>query len=114
MMAKTKQTVDESTKRKVRPALSPEARENQLISHAVDLVDQRLLNGTASSQETVHLLKLGSSKNKRELRKLEAEIKLAESRAEAIKDQKKSEEMFKEAIEAMKRYSGHGDDEYYD
>lgn len=114
MMAKTKKTVDESTKRKVRPALSPEARENQLISHAVDLVEQRLLNGTASSQETVHFLKLGSSKNKLELRKLEAEIKLAESRAEAIKDQKKSEEMFKEAIEAMKRYSGHGDDEYYD
>ena len=58
-----------------RPALTPEARENQLISYAVDLVEQRLLNGTASSQETTHFLKLGSMKNRLEMQKLEEENK---------------------------------------
>ena len=59
--------------RKVRPALNPEARENQLIALAVDLVEQRLLDGTASSQETTHFLKLGSMKNQLEMEKLREE-----------------------------------------
>lgn len=113
-MSKAKKTVDDAQKKRVRPALSPEARENQLISYAVDLVEQRLLNGTASSQETVHFLRLGSSKAKLEKQKLEAETKLAESKAESIREQKKTEEKFEAAIKAMKKYSGHGDDEDYD
>jgi hypothetical protein len=60
-MAKAKASSSGSTKR-IRPALNPEARENQLISLAIDLVEQRLLDGTASSQETTHFLKLGSMK----------------------------------------------------
>ena len=52
--------------KKIRPALTPEARENQMISLAMDLVEQRLLNGTASSQETTHFLKLGTAKEKLE------------------------------------------------
>ena len=57
MMAKVKN--DNTPKRKIRPALTPEARENQLIALAVDLVEKRLIEGTASSKETTHLLKLG-------------------------------------------------------
>ena len=65
-MAKTKKTTSNPS-RKMRPALTPEARENQLISLAVDLVEQRLIDGTASSQETTHFLKLGSMKNRLEM-----------------------------------------------
>ena len=61
-MAKVKQSTSSNTTRKIRPAISPEARENQLIALAVDLVEQRLLTGTASSHETTHFLKLGSTK----------------------------------------------------
>ena len=59
-MAKAKKADSTKTTRKIRPALTPEARENQMIALAVDLVEQRLLDGTASSQETTHFLKLGS------------------------------------------------------
>ena len=105
-MAKVKEN---GTSRKRRPAISPEARENQLISLAVDLVEQRLLDGTASSQETTHFLKLGSSKNRLELEKLEEENKLLRAKTENLQSQKKTEEMFVEAINAFRRYSGQGD-----
>ena len=69
-MAKvTKTKPSNSPRKKRRPALSPEARENQLIALAVDLVEQRLIDGTASSQETTHFLKLGSTKNQLEMAK---------------------------------------------
>ena len=97
----------------IRPALTPETRENQLISLAVDLVEQRLLDGTASSQETTHFLKLGSMKNRLEMKKLEEENKLLQARTEALQSAKKQEELFEEAIKAMKRYSGNGDPDEY-
>ena len=111
-MAKSKKSLNKTpTPRK--PALSPEARENQLISYAVDLVEQRLLNGTASSQETTHFLKLGSMKNRLEMQKLEEENKLLQARTEALQSAKRQEELFEEAIKAMKRYSGNGDPDEY-
>lgn len=106
-MAKVKTTNTEPTK-KIRPALTPEARENQLISLAVDLVEQRLLDGTASSQETTHFLKLGSMKNQLEMKKLEEENKLLVAKTEALQSQKHIEELYADAIAAMRSYSGHG------
>lgn len=100
--------------RKIRPALSPEARENQMIALAVDLVEQRLLDGTASSQETTHFLKLGSTKNRLEMEKLQEENRLLKAKTEALQSAKRVEELYSEAIKAMRRYSGQGsdDDEY--
>ena len=98
---------------KIRPALTPEARENQLISLAVDLVEQRLLDGTASSQETTHFLKLGSMKNRLEMEKLQEENKLLQARTEALQSAKRVEELYSEAISAMRRYSGNGDPDEY-
>ena len=103
-----------SEPRKIRPALTPEARENQMIALAVDLVAQRLLDGTASSQETTHFLKLGSMKNRLEMEKLQEENRLLKARTEALQSAKRVEELYSEAIKAMRRYSGQGsdDDEY--
>lgn len=102
--------------RKIRPALTPEARENQLIALAVDLVEQRLLDGTASSQETTHFLKLGSMKNKLEMEKLKEENRFLKAKTEAVQSSKRVEELYYEAIKAMRRYSGQGgatdEDEY--
>ena len=106
-MAKVKNT---TPSRSMRPALTPEARENQLISLAVDLVEQRLLDGTASSQETTHFLKLGSSKYKLEQEKMIEENKLIRAKTENIQSQKRTDEMFAAAVDAMKRYSGQRDD----
>ena len=102
--------------RKIRPALTPEARENQMIALAMDLVEQRLLNGTASSQETTHFLKLGTAKEKLERERLEKENELLKAKTEAIKSEQKMEELYREAIKAMGIYSGNGeqDDEYED
>ena len=114
-MAKVAKTNTSTSRKKVRPALSPEARENQLIALAVDLVEQRLLDGTASSQATTHFLKLGSSKNRLELEKLEEENKLLRAKTENLQAQKGMEEAYLEALNAMKTYSGHGgDDEEWD
>ena len=113
-MAKVKKAGSSSTTRKIRPALTPEARENQMIALAVDLVEQRLLDGTASSQETTHFLKLGSMKNRLEMEKLQEENRLLKARTEALQSAKRVEELYSEAIKAMRRYSGQGrdDDEY--
>ena len=111
-MPKAKTTTSNPS-RKMRPALTPEARENQLISLAVDLVEQRLIDGTASSQETTHFLKLGSMKNRLEMEKLEEENKLLKAKTESIQSQKRVDELYLEALNAMKNYAGQGNaDEY--
>lgn len=97
--------------RKNRPALSPEARENQLISLAVDLVEQRLMDGSASSQETTHFLKLATTKARLEKEILEKQRDLIAAKTESIKAEKRKDELYSEAIKAMRRYNGYGDDE---
>lgn len=95
-----------------RPAINPDVREQQLISLAVDLVEQRLMNGTASSQEVTHFLKLGSERAKLEMKKLEEEKKLLEAKTEAIQSAQKVEELYLNALSAMKQYSGEDNGDY--
>ena len=94
--------------RPIRPAIDPENREQQLISLAVDLVEQRLRDGTASAQETVHYLKLASSKTKVDLERAKLENELIRAKTQSIKDQADMKTLYLNAIDAMKRYSGHG------
>jgi hypothetical protein len=99
-----------SSARKLRPALTPEARENQLISLAVDLAEQQLIDGTASSQVITHYLKLGSTKEKLEKQILEEQRKLLEAKTEALQSAKRVEELYEDALNAMKSYSGQSSD----
>ena len=96
-----------------RPALSPEARENQLISLAVDLAEKQLQEGTASSQVITHYLKLGSTKERLEKEKLEEENKLLRAKTENLQSQKRVEELYSEAIKAMRNYNGQGEPDEY-
>lgn len=109
-MAKAKPSDDKKPAQKRRPALSPEARENQLIALAYDLVEKRLLEGTASSQETTHFLKLGSTEARVRKRLLDEQAKLAAAKSEAIESAQRIEALYAEAIEAMKRYGGNRGD----
>lgn len=93
-----------------RPALTPESRELQLIALAVDLAEQQLRDGTASSQVISHFLKLGSSRAELEREKLASENELLRAKAESLQAQQRQDEMFKAAIEAMRRYQGVGGD----
>ncbi len=102
-------TADNSTK--LRPALTPEARENQLISLAVDLAEKQLIEGTASSQVITHYLKLGSTKEKIEKEILEKQKELIEAKTQSLQSAKRIEELYTNALEAMRNYSGK-DDEY--
>lgn len=95
----------EERKRK-RPALSPEARENQLISMAIDLAEKQLEEGTASSQVITHFLKLASSKERIEKEILEEQKKLIEAKTESIQSAKRVEELYKNALNAMRSYGG--------
>ena len=108
-MAKVKGSSGES--KPMRPALTPEARENQLISLAVDLAEKQLIEGTASSQVITHYLKLGSTKERLEKEKLEEENKLLRARTEALQSAKEVEKLYADAINAMRRYSGNGNED---
>ena len=111
-MAKAKAAERAKPARKMRPALTPEAREKQLISLAYDLVEERLINGTATSQETTHFLKRGSTKEQLEQEILELQKELIAAKTEALQAAKRSEERYLAAIEAMKRYSGNRDEDF--
>jgi len=98
----------------MRPALTPEADEQQLISLATDVAREQLLNGTASSQVLTHFLVLGSSKKRLESEIMELQKDLLVAKTEAIRSTKTIEELYSKAIQAMRVYSGHDDggDEY--
>jgi hypothetical protein len=77
---------------------------------ALDLAEERLRNGTATAQEVVYFLKLGSEKSRVEVEKLELEKKLVEAKTENLKAQRDMATMFNDAMAAMKRYRGEEDD----
>lgn len=104
MPARRKDSNSKTRRRK--PATTPEGRENQLVSSAIDLAEQQILNGTASSQVITHFLKLGSTRERLEQQRLEHENELTRVRIEAIESQKRVEELYMEALRAMRSYSG--------
>ena len=109
-----KKTSERDSIRLGRPAMSPEARENQMIAYAVDLAEKQLREGTASSQVITHYLKLGSSKERLEREKLERENELLRAKAENLQSAQRSEEVYREALKAMRTYSGQITDEEED
>lgn len=107
-MAKAKRT---PAKEKFRPALTPEARENQLISLAMDLAEQKLRDGTASSQLIAEFVKRGSTKAQLEKEKLIQENKMLQAKTEQLQSTKQIEELYANAIAAMRTYSGNDEPE---
>jgi len=91
---------------KSRPGLTPESRENQLISLAIDLAEKQLREGSASSQVISHFLKLGSTNNMLEKVMLEKQTALLTAKTESIKSGKVIEELYANALDAMRSYSG--------
>lgn len=111
---KSQKIIDESDEDvRLKPALSPEARENQLIAYATNLAEKQLREGTASSQVIVHYLKLGSSKERLEKKLLAEQVKLAEAKTESLQSAQRVEELYANAIKAMSIYNGHGDTNDY-
>lgn len=97
--------------KRIRPALTPDTRENQMIALAVDLAEKQLIEGTASSQVITHFLKLATSRERLEREKLEKENELLRAKTEAIESAKRVEELYSDALRAMRSYRGETDDE---
>lgn len=110
-MRKRDKDIETPAKRKRRPGMSVEARENQLISLAVDLAEKQLLEGTASSQVITHYLKLGSTKERIEKEILEKQKELIDAKTEALRSAKRMEELYSNALMAMRNYRGEEDPE---
>lgn len=109
-MKGTRKSSESSRSGKRRPAQTPEAREKQMIALAVDAAEKQLREGTASPSVIVHYLKLGTSSYELEKSKLEEENKLLKAKTEALQSAKQTEELYREAINAFKIYSGANDD----
>ena len=104
---KGKESTAKTSKNK--KAQTPQGRENQLTALAVDLAEERLRKGTATSAEIVHFLKLASDKNSLEKQKLEEEVKLLKAKTEALQSAQHLEELYENAMKAMTKYQGAGE-----
>lgn len=96
---------------RLRPGLKPETDENQCISLAMDIAKQKLLDGTASNSMILHFLKLGTTREQMEREMMETQMELAKAKKEALESQAKVEQLYAEAMKAMQRYSGYGEEE---
>lgn len=118
MVSRRSKENQESPTPRRRPATTPEARENQLISLAVDLAEKQMQEGSASAQVISHYLKLGSSREKLEQLRLEKENDLLDAKREAIASAQRVEEMYSKALNAMRSYAGQDpieiEDDYVD
>lgn len=99
---------------KGRPATTVEARENQMISLAMDLAERQLADGTASAQVQTHYLKMGSTREILEKERLIAENELLKAKIEHMASAGRIEELYDEAIKAMRKYTGQDDYEVDD
>ena len=104
MAARRRREEPKQSRRK--PATTPEARENELVSLAHDLAEEQIRAGTASSQVITHFLKLGSSRERLEQERLDHENALLEVKKEQIESQQRIEELYIDAIKAMRSYAG--------
>ena len=104
----------EMTAASARPASTPEAQEQYMINLAMTLVEKRLREGTASSAETTHFLKLATMKADLEKEKLKEENKLLRAKTETLEAAKDSKEMYENVLRAMNKYNGVGEDDEYE
>lgn len=108
-MGSIKKATDRQKRRRA-PAKTPESREKQLMSLAVDLAEKQLSDGTASAQVITHYLKLASTTQRLEQEKLERENELLRAKTEALQSAKRVEELYANALTAMRSYSNREED----
>jgi hypothetical protein len=105
-MASKRIDTPETKKPRRPPATTPEARENQIASLAYDEVERQIRAGEASSQVLTHFLKVGSTLERLQQQRLIKEVELMEKKAEAMDSAKRVEELYDNAIAAMRSYGG--------
>lgn len=109
-MPKVKSTAN-SVGRREPPALTVEGRFDQLVSLAVDLAEERLLDKSASNQLIAEIIRYGSQKEKLTREKIQRETEMLEAKASALKAQETSVKLYAEAMKAMRSYTTGTDDD---
>lgn len=92
-------------------ARTPKDQEDVMINLAMNQAEKQLREGTASAQVVVHFLKLGSSRERLEQETLAQKVQLDQAKTESLKSAKRVEELYNQALKAMKDYTGSSDDE---
>lgn len=95
--------------RRIKPALTDEAREAQMVSLAIDLAEKQLLEGTASAQVISHFLKIGSTKERLEKEILEEQKGLVRAKTKALESAERIEKLYAGALDAMRKYGAQVD-----
>lgn len=103
------------TPERLRPSLSRESDENQCISLSIDIAKEMLQNRTAPPSMILHFLKLATTREQIERETMQLQQELMVAKKQALESQARSEQLFADAMKAMRRYSGEEDeteDEY--
>lgn len=105
---------DPAARKSLPPATTMQGREDQLVNLALDVVEKQMLDGTASSQTLAHWLKLGSSRHRKEMQKMQVELDLANAKIRQMESASQGDEKLERALKAFRNYSGQEEDEEYD
>ena len=97
--------MEKKQRSKTNTPLTEDAREAYLANLALELLEQRLLDGTATSQEVTTIIKQAST-GKLEREKIRLENDLLKVKKNHIEAETNQGELAAAAIEAMKKYSG--------
>lgn len=86
------------------PDITDEQREKRLCDLALKAVEKRIVEGTASSAEYCHFLKLASERNRYEQEEMRYRTQLLREKTDAIADSRKSTTDYNKVMEAYTRY----------
>lgn len=87
-----------------RKARTAEGRESQCIALSYDLVEKRLREGTATSQETVHFLRMGSPSERKKAELLDKQIAYIDAKIKNLESAEDIKALYADAIQAVTSY----------
>lgn len=82
-----------------------------MVNLAYSAVQKRIEDGTASAMELVHFLKIGTTEHELQMRLLEAENELRAAKKAELESRQNVEELYKNALAAMRSYRGAPEDD---
>lgn len=91
------------------PGKTAEARERRMIALAMDQAEKMLEEGRAPVPVLQHFLTLGATDYPLRKERLQRQNDLFRAKKESLEKQDQMEELARNAIEAMQRYSGNYD-----
>lgn len=92
------------------PATTREGRDAQMIDLAYRCAERRMRDGTASSQEIIHFLRLGTEQTQLEREKLRNENELLKQKRQVLEEGLRDNTDYANVIAHLRLYKGLDDD----